>query len=219
MTKKIELSVETQDFIDYVQEIAERYLSQSEKDFILKAFKNMEDYVNINTVCSKAAPSFTHDYSLAPCTPAGYVVPCQQEECKMNYATTAVSVSAELDSTKDQRKFLRNSLYEAFSDKKHALKRKFGLVHDDAPDSFEEMLARIQAGKYVIDAKDAKRKTYAPLAYIVWRDPSVKEDQDGYDAAKAELRKAYDKAEEDIRILAPEAGLASLRAFKDISVQ
>lgn len=167
-------------------------------------------------------------YSLAPVqnlqvnTPKKKVYktePCQQEECKMNYATTAVSVSADLDHTKSQRKFLSNSLYEAFTGKKYALKKKFGLTYDEAPRSFEELLARIQAGKYVIDDKDTKKKTYDPLAYIVWRDPSVKEDQDGYDAAKAELRKAYDKAEEDIRILAPEAGLASLRAFKDISVQ
>jgi len=158
-------------------------------------------------------------YSFAPNTyPAGCVsVPCQQKENDMNSAYATVAVEA--NPTKDERRFLRSRLEDAFYTKKAALKVKFGLIDDEAPASFEDFLARIQAGKYTIDDKDAKKKTWNPTAYIRWRDPSVKEDQEGYDAAKATLKAAYDKAEEDIRILTPTEGLAALRAFKDISVQ
>lgn len=207
----INLSVEEQDFVEYISE--QIIMTESTERMVRDYFKLIE--TTLNSQCTDVC-------CLEPKKSAGCKIeaPCQKQETDMNYATTAVSIAADLSAAdKDQRRFLRSRLEDAFYDKKTALKKRFGLTGDERPQSFEDLLARIQAGKYVIEEKDAKKKSYDPLSWIVWRDPSIKEDQAGYDAAKAELRKAYDKAEEDIRILALTDGLAALRAFKDISVQ
>lgn len=116
--------------------------------------------------------------------------------------------------TENQRSYLDARLSVIRNDMENALKKHFGLMNDEAPETSKDLVKRIQDGKFVLP-KD-REDCYAGDAHwsIIWRDPAVKEDQEGYDAAYAKLRAAYKVARDDINILPPEEGLKTLRAFE-----
>jgi hypothetical protein len=200
-------------------------------------YNNLNDFIDLvysnnygktklmaNLMECMVSRAHTHNYTLPdypnPLEPkqAGRSkAPCQKKEEDMNsYANVTAAMNISDTTEKDQRRHLQNRLYDIASSKKYALKKQFGLTNDDTPNTFEELLARIQGGKYVIDEKNAKRRDYnGGLGYVTWRDPAVKEDQAGYDAAKKELDAAQQKVSDDIAILPPADGLASLRAFEE----
>ncbi len=113
-----------------------------------------------------------------------------------------------------KQSYLRNRLERIYYAKKDDLMKTFGLVDDEAPNTFEELLARIQAGKYVIDEKDAKKRAYLGLDYLRWRDPAVKEDRAGFDAAKEELKKEKQLIEDQIAIADPAVALPLVQALE-----
>jgi len=95
------------------------------------------------------------------------------------------------------------------------LQRKFGLRDDVKPKDFEEFIQRIKDGKYVAPEKGDCSRTDEYCSYgIHWRDPAVKEDQDGYDAAMKELKETATKTLDEIAVYAPAEGLKALNKFE-----
>lgn len=111
--------------------------------------------------------------------------------------------------------FLLDSLYQTAEEKDLDLRKQFGLKDDDAPTNPKELVERIKAGKFTLPDETKRRYHYSALDGIRWRDPDLKEDQAGYEAAWNAFRKAKETAHEDIMIKDGEAGLAALRALKD----
>jgi hypothetical protein len=130
----------------------------------------------------------------------------------MNYASA--TVIAQDNTERDQRRLLNEHLYTAYSSAKTFLERKFGLKDDVEPQTITETVKRIQDGLFVIPEKYKDKITYGALSYIRWRDPKVVEDKDGFEAAKAELKKARTVAERIIAILSPAEGLKALQDFE-----
>lgn len=64
------------------------------------------------------------------------------------------------------------------------LQTQFGLKDDSAPRTAADVVARIQAGKYVLPSKDADYGVQS----ITWRDPSVVKDTAGYEVAYKALK-------------------------------
>ena len=161
------------------------------------------------------APMKACTNSLAPIAVCGpYTYGCKQEEGNnpMNYASASISTPA--TETQDQRKYLQSRLQDVYGAKKSPLQAQFGLIDDDAPETMKDLQERIAAGKFTfLDEKDA-RPYHHWTEMLRWRDPAKKADQDGYTAAKTELKAKYQAALDTIKIDEPKAGLEAVKALE-----
>lgn len=137
----------------------------------------------------------------------------KKEEVPMSSLSSATVITAD-SIEKDQRRFIVDRLNTTLYYIKRYLKRQFGLADDVAPKTVEEMLARIAAGKYVLPEKHKDLSPYCSVSYIRWRDPSVKEDKDGYLAARKALEDEFSTAEEAARLLPIAEATKAMQDFK-----
>lgn len=100
--------------------------------------------------------------------------------------------------TADARSYFKNRIAQISNEKGYALRKQFGLQDDEAPKTMEDLVKRIQDGKYSIPKEYEGKILYDPTRYIKWRDPAVKEDQAGYDAAEYTFEKEADKARDAV---------------------
>lgn len=87
--------------------------------------------------------------------------------------------------------YLVNRAADAHSIQNRELQKTFGMVNDEQPRTAEELINRVLAGKYILKDSSKEVNTSRPADYVIWRDPSVKEDKAGYEAATKELDKQY----------------------------
>lgn len=148
----------------------------------------------------------------APKIKIGFGSKIKKDENPMNTYSSATVVTAD-SIEKDQRRALTSALYSAFRDKVGAAKKQFGLTGDDAPQTMTEMVQRIQDGKFVIP--EQYKDHCASTSFIEWRDPAIKQDKDGYKAARKELDTAYQALELKLAIIPVADGLAAVEAYRD----
>lgn len=142
----------------------------------------------------------------------------EKKEKKMSYASaTLVQTPAEIPTDQKQRKYLAQRADEIYSAKKDEARKHFGLVDAPQPKTVKEFIDFIKEDKFTVEEKYLDRKLpytgYAP-EFIRFRDPSIKEDQAGYDAFKDAASKALKTLKDDIVILDPKEGLEKLREFE-----
>lgn len=134
----------------------------------------------------------------------GLPQPTQQEkEDTMCYETNKT-----LDQT--QLSYFKDRLASVRYEKDEALLRQFGMSADPTPATPEELIERIEAGKFVL--RDSKYG-FNLLDRFSWRDPSVKKDQLGYDAASAALQAEYITLKDAI-VTAPADGAKQVAALQ-----
>lgn len=158
--------------------------------------------------------------SLVDCPPEACTAPTakafwgnkKKDESPMNYASATVIAQDNTESK--QRSFLTGQLYDAYETAKMALKRQFGLIDDETPETMPDLVKRIQDGLFVIPEKYKDAKVYGSLGSIRWRDPKKVEDKDGFAAAKVDLKKTFAEAQRIIMILTPAEGLKALQDFE-----
>jgi len=93
------------------------------------------------------------------------------------------------------------------------LEKQFGLVNDQYPKTAQSFVDRILTGKYILkDNKD--EPVFDPSNRIIWRDPSIKEDRPGFDAAVKVLDTAYKSAKDTVVLGTLDEGKATLSAFQ-----
>jgi hypothetical protein len=109
---------------------------------------------------------------------------------------------------------LTERLSNAANAKVSAARRAFGLENDDRPRTPQSFIDRILAGKFVIPEDRKNHNTYDPTDHIIWRDPAIKKDEDGYAAAKTAIDAASDDVMDIIIVKGNEAGLEAVNAFK-----
>lgn len=147
------------------------------------------------------------------CPPAAKGWGCKKKEENPMASYASAQIIADTGE-KDQRRHVQSRLYEIYYTKKAELKKKFGLLDDEAPMTPAAFVQRIADGKYTIDKEKMDKNTYSPAGFIRWRDPAVLEDKAGYDAAREKLSTAYTAAQ-DKSVLAPATDLlATLEAFE-----
>lgn len=120
---------------------------------------------------------------------------------------------------RSERNHLQNRLWSIYEDKKHQAMKDFGLLHDNPPHSWPDLLKRIEDKKFVLDEKDVNRADrqkdwYGPFYGVTWKDPDKVEDQEGFDAWAEKLETARARVLDDTAILEPKEALDSLRAFE-----
>jgi hypothetical protein len=125
-------------------------------------------------------------------------------------STTSPTYSPEQES----RDYLRNRLSAAYFSKDADLERAYGLRDDSSPQTPQEMVDRILAGKYVIDEKEDGEYYDDLSVYFSWRDPAIKKDREGYDAAHKILKAAHNKASDQVMVLSAAEGLKALQEFE-----
>lgn len=188
-----------------------------------------EGYYNV-VVDSGPTPSPTQAYAVTtfPLTTSSFATtglglnwtyPINKEEgnIPMNYATA--TVQAATTETQDQRKYLERRLQDVYSQKRDGLEAAFGLVDDEAPNGPGELSERLKEGKFTIRGLD-KDKGATQFNYwcwfdlIQWRDPSRKEDAEGFKKAVDELKALRQKSLDSIKIEDVKAGLDAVKALE-----
>lgn len=152
--------------------------------------------------------------SLAPLQEAHVIV---QMDSSVEFGMSTVQQEQETENTMynlDQLQLEHFSarLRHIKSEKHGELKRKFGLVDDESPRTPEEIVARITAGKFII-LPEATYDSGSRFARFQWRDPSLKEDRAGYEAADKDLDAAYDLAKDAV-FTAPADAAKVVQAFE-----
>jgi len=114
-----------------------------------------------------------------------------------------------------QMDFFRDALRSEKRTKLDSLERTFGQTDDEAPHTAEEIAARITAGKFIL--RDKSYRSYGSrLDRFIWRDPAVKQDDAGFNAAVAKLKEAYKLAKFAI-MTAPADGAKAVTDFAALS--
>lgn len=164
--------------------------------------KPLYDKIDQMSLNYPEAPCIDVNYSFADCKPCA--APCKakkpwpennkKEEIPMS-STAYASLAVNAETIEGgQRKYLNSRLYDIYETLKTKLKKQFGLQDDDQPATIKEALKRIQDGKFIVPEKYEDGSACDMGYRLRWRDPAIKEDKDGFKAAKAELVTAYTKA-------------------------
>lgn len=170
------------------------------------------------------SPTHTHSFADCPtvCTAeAKKPYPKQEGITPMNYANVANAVvTAPPSDAAMQRKYLEQRLHDIYYTKRDPLEAKFGLTDDDAPRTPKEFKERMDAGKFQIRGIDIDKDKGDQFRYwhwtdlIRWRDPAVKADQEGFDAAKKDLKAKRQAALDIIKIGEPADGLKAIQELE-----
>lgn len=117
-----------------------------------------------------------------------------------------------------QRHYLNDRLVRVRYNFSENAQKKFNLRDDPTPKTRKEFADRIAAGKFVIDGleknPDGRINVYYANDFIRWRDPAMKEDLKGYDAAMASFNEKSKPVRDAIEILDPKDALKILQEFE-----
>lgn len=164
----------------------------------------------ISDICKPCPPPYTE-----PCK-KGWATANKEEVTPMaSYASATVVNPASIET--EQREIVRSALRTQREKLRSQFRKDFGLVDDDEPRTAAELIKRITDGQYTVDAKRLDEKTWNPIGYVRWRDPSKVEDKAGLTEAEEKLDAAYADAKLKAALL-PVADLLQLvedfKAFK-----
>lgn len=155
---------------------------------------------------------FTNFFQFAPLSNQPQV--CQEVPCAKPKGNNPMYVDNDKHIESSKINYLNGRVEGIFYQKDRALEKQFGLVSDPRPSSAKELVDRILAGKYVLPDGDAATKSrYEPSDAITWRDPAVKKDAAGYEAASAVLQKVRTDTIDTIAIGTPVEGLVAVKAL------
>lgn len=111
--------------------------------------------------------------------------------------------------------YLERRLEVLVYQKRDELYREFGIRDENAPQTPKEFVERILAGKFILPDEDHDDDfCCSPAQAIIWRDPSVKKDYDGFNKAEKEMLAARTEVKDAIMIKSAEEGLAALKDFE-----
>lgn len=156
---------------------------------------------------------------MPPCVEFKMSTHKEQEDMETNMLTSYnnLSATAALPTEQVQMDFLRGEARNVRETLYSKLRKQFGLSGDPAPKTVEDFIKRIQDGKFVLEDMYKQKLTSYVTDYISWRDPSIKRDEAGYDAAKELLDAKYRDTKRAIMTQGADAGLKAvldLEAFR-----
>lgn len=120
----------------------------------------------------------------------------------------------EIPALSAEKQYLRARTNDVEFKKLNELRKAFGLVNDEPPTNFIELLDRIAKGQYILDEAKAKKSRYDVLAGVTWRAPALKEDRDSFDKAEKILAALTTATQDAVTVKSEADGLAALQAFE-----
>jgi hypothetical protein len=155
-------------------------------------------------------------------SPAPSAYGAQKQETKDNtmYANAYVVANANAIQTQanpdaETKMYLRDRLMDEYRKKCNLLREKYGLNKDDSPKDRFQLVEWIKKGWYTLEepAKDGEDEWYGYTGGIIWGDPSIKRDVEGYTEAAKKLDAARQSTKDLIIVSAPADGLKALDKF------
>lgn len=195
-----------------------REVAMVSTDYVAKDHEDMFNYPEVAVVTGyiKAGTSFT----LAPLQAA---TPCNVAECNdgcYNIPKAKGNNPMYIENDKKLEASKINYLNERISivayQKNDDLPKTFGLTDDIVPQTPNEMVKRIQDGKFLLNKETEDKKVYDPVRYIRWRDPAVVEDKAGYEAAVKSLHTASQDARDSVALFTDIDPKTALDAVKTL---
>lgn len=173
-------------------------------------------YANTVSACVGTAYS-QNNFSLSSIAiEPGYYIPETKTQEVPQQKGQKEDAMSDLDTA---RRHMDNRLYSIKNAKRHALKTQFGLDNVEHPKTFAEMKDRLLAGQFVLPTDDEDNAYGVSFDELEWRDPSVKKDRPGFDAAEKLLDAAAVKVKDAIWVKAnAEDALALLEAFESSTI-
>lgn len=122
-----------------------------------------------------------------------------------NAANQAKREYTMIDQEVDQRRYILDRTRTVQCQKSRDLEETFGLVDDVRPTNPEDLIKRIQDGKFVLTARDEFDDDedcgyYHNFERLHWRDPAKVRDQEGNKAAQKRLLDASQKLSDKARL-------------------
>lgn len=144
---------------------------------------------------------------------AAFEAACANVVSQPNYVTVMAAVAKPqpqreytmIDQEVDQRRYILDRTRTVQCQKSRDLEETFGLVDDVRPTNPEDLIKRIQDGKFVLTAKDEFDDDedcgyYHNFERLHWRDPAKVRDQEGNKAAQKRLLDASQKLSDKARL-------------------
>lgn len=136
----------------------------------------------------------------------------KKEENPMNYASAGVAVSVD-NPEKDQRRYMVRRIEDIYYEKKDALRSQFN-IDATLPQSPQELADMIKNGEFTIKGLGEEKKG----RYFYWTDAiefrKAPADKDGFDAAKAALKKFKQEQIDIVTIKSLDDGFNALKAME-----
>lgn len=138
----------------------------------------------------------------------------KKENNMSSYSNAQVAQITRPTETEQQRDYFLGRLLQLAHEKERQELKHFGMVDDDPPKTPKEYVQRIKDNKFMIqkDCDDMETGRYS-WEYLIWRDPEVKRDQDGYTAARELIHKVIGETEDEIWN-DPKNALAAVHKFE-----
>lgn len=110
--------------------------------------------------------------------------------------------------------YLENRLSGVIMTKEQTLRKDFGLVDDERPQTPKDLIERITSGKFTVPSDKMENADYEPIRRFRWRDPSVKEDHAGYKTACGLMQDASTEVLDAIHIQTKEEALKAIKEYE-----
>lgn len=152
--------------------------------------------------------------SLEPIYPQDCTAPCKPDYPKgfgPNKKEKAMYVSDDKHIESSKINYLSDRIENAYYKANDKARKAFGLEDDTPPQTAEDFIKRIQDGKFMLNDETKKKNVYEPSRYIRWRDPSVKEDKEGFEADMKEFGALQQDARDAVAVLSPAEALAEVK--------
>lgn len=151
-----------------------------------------------------------------PCIPSSCSIPCLNTDVpQLKKDEPTMYINAEMTKEQTAQIYLRDRLENVHSEKRDELRHQFGLCDDDPPCSFEDAYKRITEGKFIIADDKRSKLSYNPLNFVQWRDPSVKKDTEGFEAAEVQAETAFTQVSDAIMVKTPQEALTALEEYEN----
>lgn len=138
---------------------------------------------------------------------AAFNAACVSMACipMVNAAPQPTRETTMMDQEIEQRSYILERTFSVQRQKDLALEEFFNLRDDARPMSPEDLIKRIQDGKYVLESKDEfdDEDEFCfsnNFDRLHWRDPAKVRDQVGYKAAEKNLKEAVQKLQDKARL-------------------
>lgn len=210
----------------HIQIACKDKLGYSKDDVLFNAYQHLKEGTMMNltatqvdqlieTYIPKEAYLGVNNPLLAPLKPApqqpeqvpkkGNTMYCDECDCEI--------CNAEM--LKPEIRYLQDRVSSEASNHNRAINKAFFIYDEEAPETPQELIDRIKAGNFVVEAEYLNKPTWIGTfyQYFKWRNPSNPANNDGARAARKVLEKATQTLRDTIVVSNPTDGLAALNAY------
>jgi hypothetical protein len=142
-------------------------------------------------------------------------IPCQEEVGPRKEPTmyNEFNTPYVYNDTENGKEALMENAESVFFQSRTALKRKYGLLDNEAPSNAQQLVDAIKNNQYVL-SQNMDEGWFGNYFGIQWRDPSKVKDTSGFEAAYKTVTNQYKDLSLLIKVSSVADGYAAFKTFK-----